>query len=264
MHQSRLTSSGALPRPDAAARAQEIAALGPWFHNLELDGVATAPDHFLGDYPRRFFSVFAHALPEDLTGWSVLDIGCNAGFFSFEMWRRGASSVLGVDADPRYLAQARYAAEVLGAPVRFEECSVYDVGRLGQRFDLVLFTGVLYHLRHPLLALDLLRQQVVGRLLLFQTMMRGEEHVAEVAPDYPFEVRDVFRAEGYPKLHFIEARYAHDPTNWWVPNRACTEAMLRSAGFRIASHPDTEVYLCEPDTATALPDLPAAYAPLPE
>lgn len=255
MHQPRSNHADDARR---AERAREIAALAPWFHNLELDGVRTAPDHFLGDYPRRFFSMFSHALPADLTGWSVLDIGCNAGFFSFEMWRRGASSVIGIDADPRYLAQARYAAEVLGAPVRFEQRSVYDVGELATRFDLVLFSGVLYHLRHPLLALDLLRQHVVGRLLLFQTMMRGEETVAEVGPDYPFEVRDVFGLDGYPKLHFIEHRYAHDPTNWWVPNRACAEAMLRSAGFRLLAHPDTEVYLCAPDAEADLPELPRA------
>jgi tRNA (mo5U34)-methyltransferase len=260
VHQPQADRGDQRERSGSAVRMREIAALGPWFHNLDLDGVATAPDHFLGDYPRRFFSMFAHALPDDLSGWSVLDIGCNAGFFSFEMWRRGAASVLGVDADPRYVAQARYAADVLGAPVQFEQRSVYDVAELGKRFDLVLFTGVLYHLRHPLLALDLLRQHVVGRLLLFQTMMRGEETVAEVGPDYPFEVRDVFRQEGYPKLHFIEHRYAHDPTNWWVPNRACTEAMLRSAGFRITAHPDTEVYLCAPDPEAELPELPRAVA----
>ncbi len=246
-------------RRDVAERARDIAALGPWFHNLDLGGVATAPDHFLGDYPREFFELFSHVLPADLRGWSVLDIGCNAGFFSFEMWRRGASSVLGVDADPRYLAQARYAARVLDAPVEFRQLSVYDVGKLGRRFDLVLFTGVLYHLRHPLLALDLLRHEVVGRRLLFQTMMRGEERVAVLAQDYPFEDRDLFRAEGFPKLHFIEHRYASDPTNWWVPNVACTEAMLRSAGFRILAHPDTEVYLCEPAPNVELPELPGAF-----
>jgi tRNA (mo5U34)-methyltransferase len=257
VHQSRMPSPAR--RPTSAATAAEIAALGPWFHNLDLDGVQTAPDHFLGDYPRQFFSVFAHALPEDLRGWRVLDIGCNAGFFSFEMWRRGASSVLGVDADPRYVAQARYAARVLGAPVEFAQRSVFDLASLGQRFDLVLFTGVLYHLRHPLLALDLLRQQVVGRLLLFQTMTRGDAQIAPVAADYPFTRRDVFVEPGFPRMQFIEHRYAGDPTNWWVPNQACTEAMLRSAGFRIVAHPDTEVYLCEPDEHADLPDLPGPF-----
>jgi len=64
--------------PDRLRR--EIAALGPWFHNIDLGGVQTAPDHFLGDYPAVKWRRFADALPEDLTGKTVLDIGCNGGF----------------------------------------------------------------------------------------------------------------------------------------------------------------------------------------
>ena len=75
----------------------------------------TAPDHFLPGYPASKFRRFAHALPADMTGKSVLDIGCNAGFYSLEMKRRGADRVLGVDFDDRYLDQARLAAEVEGA-----------------------------------------------------------------------------------------------------------------------------------------------------
>ena len=141
-------------RDDLIARVRE---LGPWFHNLDLDGVATAPDHFLGDYPAVHWSVFSHALPDDLRGRTVLDIGCNAGFFSIQMKRRGADRVVGIDSDPRYLAQARLAADVVGVDIELRQLSVYDVARLRERFDVVLFMGVLYHLRHPLLALDLLR-----------------------------------------------------------------------------------------------------------
>jgi tRNA (mo5U34)-methyltransferase len=62
---------------------KEIESLGPWFHNIDLgDGVTTAPDHFLGDYPSFKFKTFAHVVPDDLSGRSVLDIGCNAGFYS--------------------------------------------------------------------------------------------------------------------------------------------------------------------------------------
>src|SRR5947209_2665075 len=104
--------------------------------------------------------------------------------------------------------------------------------------------GVLYHLRHALLALDLLHQHVVGDLLLFQSMQRGSKEVEPLEEDYPFEEKELFDAPGYPKLHFIEHKYSHDETNWWVPNRACAEAMLRSAGFEILAHPEDEVYLC--------------------
>jgi tRNA (mo5U34)-methyltransferase len=232
----------AVPRSDLQER---IATLGPWFHNMNLKGVWTAPDHFLGDYPGAKFRRFAPRLPDDLRGKTVLDIGCNAGFYSIEMKRRGADRVVGIDSDKRYLAQARLATETLGFDdIEFAQMDVYDVGALGEKFDLVIFMGVLYHLRHPLLALDLIREHVVGDLLLFQSMQRGSKHVLELDKNYPFKEGDLFFETGYPKLHFVEREYCGDWTNWWIPNRACTEAMLRSAGFQIDKRIEEEVYLC--------------------
>ncbi|HEY8564633.1 MAG TPA: TIGR04290 family methyltransferase [Beijerinckiaceae bacterium] len=228
--------------PDEIRRRAE--ALGPWFHNLDLNGVRTAPEHFLGDYPAVKFKGFADAIPQDLTGKSVLDIGCNGGFYSIEMKRRGAERVLGIDFDDDYLAQARFAAEVKGHEIEFRKLSVYDVGALGERFDLVIFMGVLYHLRHPLLALDLIHEHVAGDMLIFQSMQRGSKNVLPLQGDYEFAETAMFDDPGYPKLHFVEREYSHDPTNWWIPNRAAAEAMLRSAGFRIEAHPEDEVYVC--------------------
>jgi tRNA (mo5U34)-methyltransferase len=226
-------------------RAQ-VEALGPWFHNLDLHGVPTAPEHFLGDYPKVKWQRFSATIPNDLSGKSVLDIGCNAGFYSMEMKRRGAARVLGVDSDEDYLRQARFAAEVNDLDIEFRQLSVYDVGALREKFDVVLFLGVLYHLRHPLLALDLIREHAARELLVFQSMQRGSTEAGEFADDYDFWDKDAFELPEFPKLHFIEHRYAGDPTNWWVPNRACAEAMLRSAGFEILAHPEDEVYLCRP------------------
>ena len=87
---------GAAPSRASGSLRDEIDALGPWFHNMELDGEWTAPDHFLGNYPQFKFDGFADALP-DVTGKSVLDIGCNAGFYALEMKKRGAARVLGID-----------------------------------------------------------------------------------------------------------------------------------------------------------------------
>ncbi len=218
--------------------------LGDWFQNLDLGGVRTAPNHFLGDYPSIKWRNFAHAIPADLSGKSVLDIGCNAGFYSLEMKRRGASRVVGIDSDETYLAQARFAAEVNGAAIEFRRLDVYDVAELQERFDLVLFMGVMYHLRHPLLALDRLWEHVVGDTLVFQSLMRGSKEVEPLAADYPFEETGIFERPGHPAMYFVEKSYSHDPTNWWIPNRACAEAMLRSAGFEIADHPEDEVYIC--------------------
>jgi tRNA (mo5U34)-methyltransferase len=223
---------------------KRVDALGPWFHNLDLKGVPTAPTHFLGDYPNVKWQRFSSVIPERLDGKSVLDIGCNAGFYAMEMKRRGAARVLGLDTDAEYLEQAKFAADVNGLAIEFRKLSAYDVGQLGERFDLVIFMGVLYHLRHPLLALDLIHEHVARDLLLFQSMQRGASRVDPLDKDYDFWTTEQFDSPGYPKLHFIEHRYADDPTNWWAPNRACVEAMLRSSGFVITAHPEDEVYLC--------------------
>lgn len=254
-----------LEAPRTAWNAQElegrIRELGPWFHNLRLGGIETAPDHFLGDYPQIKFASFRQAVPEDLTGMTVLDIGCNAGFYSMEMKRRGAERVVGIDTDEHYLRQARFAAQVSGVDVEFRQLPVWEVAKLGETFDLVIFMGVLYHLRHPLLALDLIHEHVARDLMLFQTMQRGSRDVVAVAPDYDFNEPAPFDEPGYPKMHFIEERYSHDETNWWVPNRACTEAMLRSAGFSIEAHPEPEVYLCRWQPVTVPPDGPHCVYP---
>jgi tRNA (mo5U34)-methyltransferase len=223
---------------------QQVEALGPWFHNLDLNGVRTAPGHFLGDYPAVKWRRFADAIPADLSGRSVLDIGCNAGFYAMEMKRRGADRVVGLDSADDYLAQARFAAKVSGFDIEFRKMSVYDVGALGERFDIVIFMGVLYHLRHPLLALDLIHEHVADDLMLFQSMQRGSPDVLELEANYDFWNVDLFDEAAFPKMHFIERRYADDPTNWWIPNRACVEAMLRSSGFAVIDHPEAEVYLC--------------------
>ena len=218
-----------------------------------IGGVRTAPDHFLFDYPNVKYQQFRDTIPSDLSGKTVLDIGCNAGFYSMEMKRRGAVRVLGIDTDERYLAQARFAASIEGLAIDYERCSVWEVASLGERFDLVIFMGVLYHLRHPLLALDLIHEHVAKDLFLFQSLQRGSACIFAPEEDYDFKEAAVFDEPGYPKMHFVEQRYCGDPTNWWLPNRACTEAMLRSAGFAILAQPEDEVYLCRA-VPLALPD----------
>jgi tRNA (mo5U34)-methyltransferase len=223
---------------------RRIEELGPWFHNMELAGVQTAPEHFLGDYPHVKWKHFSQVVPERLDGKTVLDIGCNAVFYSMEMKRRGASRVVGIDSDDRFLAQARFAAEVNGYDIEFHNLTVYDVAQLGEKFDLVIFMGVLYHLRHPLLALDLIREHVAGDLMLFQSMQRGSKVSEPLDNDYHFWRTDIFENANFPAMYFIENRYSGDPTNWWIPNMACVEGMLRSSGFEIVEHPEEEVFLC--------------------
>ena len=221
-----------------------IRALDPWFHNFRFFDIETAPDHFLGDYPRVKWERFQDALPHDLRGATVLDIGCNAGFYCIEMKRRGAERVLGIDLDTRYLQQARLAAELSQTTIELRQMSVYDVGSLREQFDLVLFMGVLYHLRYPLLALDLIREHVARQTVVVQSMLRGSRTVMTPARDYPFTNERIFSRPTYPATYFIERCYAGDPTNWWIPNASALAAMLRSAGLPPRSRPEEEVFIC--------------------
>src|SRR4051794_11367895 len=224
--------------------------LGPWFHNLHLpDGRQTAPDHPLGDFPRFKWLELEPHLPESLDGWSALDIGCNAGFYSFELARRGAE-VVGIDADDHYLEQARWARSLYGYDERVElrRQTVYDLARSDETFDLVLFMGVLYHLRHPLLALDAVAARA-RTLVVLQTLTvetdngrAGPRHFANL----DWEERGRLLEEGWPAMLFVEQKLFGDPTNWWVPTPAAVEAMARTAGLEILEHPVQELWLCRP------------------
>lgn len=231
---------------------ETIESLGPWFHNFHLPGgLQTAPNHFLGDFPGRKWREIESYLPRDLSGWRCLDIGCNAGYYSFELAKRGAS-VLGIDSEPLYLNQANWIAENFypkNAPT-FVQMQIHDLARFRERFDLVLFMGVFYHLRYPSLALDTVAKLVRG-ILVFQTLTSDDAGADDPVPpvfrpvdDYPITERAIFQHPGWPKLAFVEKKYSNDDTNWFVPNHAAVEAMLRSTGFEKIDRVAHEVYFC--------------------
>jgi tRNA (mo5U34)-methyltransferase len=235
----------------------ELARLGPWFHNLHLpDGRQTAPDHPLGDFPAFKWREVAPALPEDLNGKRALDIGCNAGFYSLELARRGAD-VLAIDHDEHYLRQAAWARREFGLEERIalRELDVYELAGLDEQFDIVLFMGVLYHLRYPLLALDVVAARTT-KLLVFQTLTMEWKEQPEpiVRDDVAYTERHLLREPGWPKMAFVERKLFDDPTNWWVPNHAGVEAMARSAGLEVIARPGHEMFVCRPGKRAAAVD----------
>lgn len=151
------------------ARLQTHHEFGPWFHNLHLpDGEQTAPAHPLGDYPASAWARIRPALPEDLQGWRILNVGCNGGYFALELARLGAD-VLGCDRDPHCVRQAQWAAEQFGLSerVQFRQMHVYEIARSAARYDLVLFMGAFYELRYPALALDIMAERA-DKMMIFQ------------------------------------------------------------------------------------------------
>jgi tRNA (mo5U34)-methyltransferase len=154
---------------------------------------------------------------EPLPGKTVLDIGCYDGFFSFEARRRGAKRVVATDhyvwKDKRCrqcfdLARRIIAPDMEAYDLDISELTPESIGT----FDVVLFSGVLYHLRHPLLTL---------------------EHVALLANQTLVVETHMDAAESQrPAMTFYPGRELNnDPSNWWGPNRPCVEAMLRDVGF---------------------------------
>jgi tRNA (mo5U34)-methyltransferase len=235
---------------------EAVVEFAPWFHNIHLPGgVQTAPNHPLGDFPAFKWRQVAACLPADLTGWRALDVGCNAGFYTIELARRGAK-VTGLDLEDHFLRQARWAVRECGVEdrVTLVQGQVYDIASWPDPFDLVLFMGVFYHLRYPALALDLLASRV-RRRFIFQTLtMPGDESVA-VPPDLALEQRERMLEPGWPRMAFIEHRLAGDPTNWWAPNHACITALLRTAGLQVTAQPGHEIYVCTPADPSTRPGL---------
>jgi tRNA (mo5U34)-methyltransferase len=184
-----------------------------WFHRIDLGGGITTPGR--DDSPRKLLEI---RMPEELRGKSVLDIGAYDGFFSFEAERRGADRVLAVDnwGRPECSPKAgfEFARRALGSRVEDRTIDVYDLSpeTVGV-FDVVLFLGVLYHLRHPLLGLERVAS-VTGDLLILETHVDLLDHRRPVMAFYP------------------EAELGGDSTNWWGPNEAAVFGMLRTVGFR--------------------------------
>jgi tRNA (mo5U34)-methyltransferase len=202
-----------MPSGNLRARVEALR----WYHTIDLGhGLVTRG---VDDTPLRLASL---DLPASLAGRSVLDIGAWDGFFSFEAERRGASRVVACDhyswhgvgwGTGNGKAGFALAREALGSRVEDLDVDVMDLSpeRVGT-FDVVLFLGVLYHLRHPLLALE--RVAAVTRDLL----------VIETVVDMAGFKR--------PAVAFYPDRELNaDPTNWWGPNIPAVTGMLRSVGF---------------------------------
>ena len=238
---------------------RRVRELDPWYHDLDLGhGIRTAPHHPLGDFLDRLWAQVRRFVPKDMSGATVLDVGCNAGYYTQRFHERGAR-VLGVDHDERYLRQARFAAAVRGYDIEYRRLDVYDLDRLDRTFDYVLFMGVLYHLRYPLYALDKV-VRLPRRRLIVQSMTRGVPGDMPVPEDALIDERAIFEHPRFPALYFVEHRYAGDPTNWWIPNEAGLAAMLRSTGVRIVAHPFEEMWVCEPREANDSADAGAGAA----
>jgi tRNA (mo5U34)-methyltransferase len=176
-------------------------------------------------------------LPVDLRGKRVLDVGAFNGCFSFECERRGADEVVALDLqDPSGLGFFAL-RDLLGSRrVRFEQGSVYnlDSASLGQ-FDIVLFLGVLYHLRYPLLAFDQLRKITAGTLYV-ETLVIDDRFLHGGKDFQPLRDYHAALTEVALWQFYKGAELAGDSSNWFGPNIRAVLDGLESAGFQPRLH----------------------------
>jgi len=206
-----------------------------WYHRMYLgNGQYTMPHPVHAD---AVWASVRNLLPEDLGGASVLDLGCNAGFFSLRAKLRNAGRVLGVEAWDLAVAQAEVIKRVWDLDIEYRQLDAHELASIDEAFDLVIFCGLLYHLENPL---QVIRQ--IGRLSRDAVIVE-----TEVIPDDPAN-RLTVRQGGLGKLRltpttkgfmkFIEGNELNgDGSNWWVPDLECVLGMLRTAGFRYFSTP---------------------------
>lgn len=217
---------------DSEELQRRVASFPFWYHRIELPGGVVTP----GKAP---IDPSAYRIPADLGGKRVLDVGAWDGYWTFEALRRGAREVVAIDDFSDMLGslgpQERKAwqtfdlcRDVLGYDAtrcKRIEMSVYDVSpkELGE-FDVIFFFGTLYHLRHPLLALERLAQ--VGK---------GANYVeSAILDDFsPYDGGFTKRYAGHQMVmeFYPSSEYGGNPTNWWVPTARCLASMVLAAGF---------------------------------
>jgi tRNA (mo5U34)-methyltransferase len=237
-----------LRRPAPRTREQveqAVRELGWWYQHFELpsgvwtgDGIAPAYD------PAERWRWIAPHVPDDLAGASVLDVGGNAGYFSLQMKLRGAGRCVLVEPIEEFAAQARFVFSQFKVDVKVVVDDVHTYCLTGrEHFDYVLFLGLLYHLRYPLLVLDRLAEMTRVRLVL-QSMIIGSPVPNVPGPDADLEQ---VSNDGFPRLAFVEYAFRGDRTNWWLPNYAALDALARSAGLRVLERPTPELLITEPE-----------------
>jgi tRNA (mo5U34)-methyltransferase len=202
--------------------------LQPWFHHIDLgNGLVTKSESVMGepvDHPAGIWQTIQKCLPKDLTGKSVLDVGCNAGFYAIEAKRRGADRVLGVDGQRQHVRQAVFVRQVLNLDIEYRRMNVYELTRrnVGE-FDVTLALGLIYHLKHLVLALENL-YAVTRDLLIVETAIMPPQRTP--------------KSFHHNLGRLVPLAYLDNPTdakeqvfNWFLPSVEALTALLRNVGF---------------------------------
>ncbi|MDE0002015.1 MAG: DUF1698 domain-containing protein [Rhodospirillaceae bacterium] len=202
---------------DRKALIEKVKELGPWFHSVDLGAnvrtreIAPLPGPQPVDHPRKRWVDLVDAIPSDLSGQRVLDIGCADGFYSIEFAKRNALEVVAVDPWRKHIDRIEWLREHLDLPNitpvvgSLEQIRVDDIGE----FDVVFMLGLLYHLKDPL---------------------TGLEAVSKLSNVLWLESITVFDEEN-PYLYLKPPAKGVHHVSKWIPTTRCVRDMLQMVGF---------------------------------
>jgi tRNA (mo5U34)-methyltransferase len=229
---------------------EQMESLGWWYQHFEFpNGIRTGDGQEPGYDANTRWKLIEPFVPPDLKGKTVLDLGGNCGYFSIQMKLRGADRCVLVDPFIEFLKQAEFASSQFDVQLELvnQDAHVYCL-TTEERFDYVLFLGLLYHLKYPGLVLDRLAEMTQTRIYIQSNVIGGEDRNYVYKPDYQrFAEDSLLEDPGYPKLMFVEDLYNGDATNWWFPNHNALSAMVRSAGLKIINRPHAHILVAEPE-----------------
>lgn len=225
---------------------RRVRELGWWYHYFQLpNGVWTGDGKPPAYDPNDRWALIAPYVSDDLQGATVLDVGGNSGYFSVQMKQRGAGRCVLVEPISKFVNQARFVFEQFEVDVDVVHDDVHTYClTTDERFDYVLFLGLFYHLKYPVLVLDRLAE-MTKTLMFFNSHIEGAP-AGEESKRTDLD-RDDLTAETFPRMSFLEGSYRGDLSNWWVPNYHALEPLVRSAGLNVIARPHAETLVAEPD-----------------
>ena len=229
---------------------KEVRALGWWYQHFSLpSGVFTGRGKGPGYRPETRWELLEPYVPQDLSGKTVLDVGGNAGFFSIQVKLRGAKRCVLVEPYVEFVRQAEYVAGEFNVKLEIvnEDVHTYCL-TTSERFDYVLFLGLFYHLKYPVLVLDRLAEMTKKRMFFHSHIIgtNGRTYADQV--NYVRGTDDALIDDpNFPRMMFIENLYNSDPTMWWIPNHSALEPLLRSAGMKVVARPHSQLVVADPE-----------------
>jgi tRNA (mo5U34)-methyltransferase len=223
------------PNPPSREEAEAFIKAQPfWYHRIYLgNGIYTMPPTLA----EQLWALLKPTFPTDLKAATMLDVGCNAGFFSILAKLRGAGRILGIEFFNMFFEQAEYIRKIWQMDIEYRLMDAHDIGKIDEQFDLVMFAGILYHLKNPLQVLEDIGQRCRDAVVVETEIIPEDPRnvlMARVGPLGKIELTAT--TKGFMKFYERDELNG-DGSNWWAPDTECLLGLLRVAGFRYFSRP---------------------------